>query len=250
MKYKRILITILIVAVILGVVIVKIQKKQTSSEMLQPQSDYNEMKETSVMYQDDSNLEELKQEYKYTGPNNIYEINTESDGRKVINVKASMNYKVAFCGMIKNEKPNFDEIDTLFKDNYPTKSGIWILEKDRERVVEYLNNNEYTNSIYETNSSGYLKIKKQENSTDYDRNIEKLINGENQYIIAISSVCYMIEPVSGEIVDNPYNEFEEYQTYEYFVDENKIFISITENIGNKITKDEIFESIIELVNVI
>lgn len=244
-KYKKMIIgTIaIIILVIIGNKIIRLTNHDETQ-------DNNITEKNSVKYQDNSSVEKLKEEYKYTGSNDIYEINTELDGRKVINVKADINYRVAFCGLIKNDKPSFQEIDSIFEENYPTESGIWIRQNDREKTLKYLNNNEYMNSVYVINSNGYLEVKQEKNPTEYDKNIETLINGDNQYIIAISSVCYMIEPVSGEIVDNPYNEFEEYQTYEYFTDENKALIAISENKENKMTKEEIFISIIDLFDLL
>lgn len=235
-KYKKKIIgaIILIVLIIIAGNIISKKQNETNNDKEEKQSN--------------TTIEELKEEYKYTGSQEIYEIDTELNGRQVIKVKASINYKVAFCGLIKNDKPNFEEIDSLFEKNYPTENGIWIIEKDREKILKYLNNNKYTNCKYEINENGYLQInQKVENVTSYDKKIETLINSEKQYIIAISSICYMIEPVSGEIVDNPYNELDQYQTYEYFTDESKMFISITENKENKMTKEEIFKSIIDLI---
>ena len=58
----------------------------------------------------------------------------------------------------------------------------------------------------------------------------------------------MVDALTGNIVDNPYNELEKYQTYEYFKDENKMITFITENKENAMTNNEIFNSIIDLMN--
>ena len=183
-----------------------------------------------------------------TGESEIYKVETECDGRKVINVKPSVNFKVAFAGMIKNSKPNFQELDSIFEANAPTQKGIWIKKQDREKILTYINNNENLNCNYEINNEGYLQIVPSKNMSTNDQNIEKLINGDKQYIFCISSVCYMVDAVTGEIVDNPYNELEQYQTYEYFKDEERMIIFITENKENKMTQNEIFESLLELIN--
>ena len=59
----------------------------------------------------------------------------------------------------------------------------------------------------------------------------------------------MVDPVTGEIIDNPYNQLEPYQTYEYFEDEERMIIFITENKELKMTENEIIQSIVELVEV-
>ena len=212
------------------------------------ESDYLEMKNNSVMYNDNSILEELKNEYKITGEDDLYQIETEKDGRKVITVKTSINYKVAFCGMMENRMPSFEELDSVFKENNPTEKGIWIKLEDRQKILEYLNNNKYLNSKYSVNDSGYLEISQSENQTDFDKKIEKLINSDNQYLLNISSKYYMVDTVTGKIVDNPYNDLEEYQTYEYVKDENRMIIFITENANNIMPNDDIFGSIINLLD--
>lgn len=183
---------------------------------------------------------------KLYGSDNLYEIDTENDGRKVITVKTDISYKVAFCGMIKKEKPNFEELDSIFKNNYPSLSGVWVYSVDRERVLNYLNNSEYLQSEYIIDENGYLKIKEINNQKEYDKEIEKIINSNNQYIISISSICYMIDPVAGQIIDNPYNDLEKYQTYEYYKDDNKLIIFITENKENLLTNNDIFVSLMNL----
>lgn len=194
-------------------------------------------------------IEELKQEYNMTGDNEIYNVETEYDGRKVLTIKPSVNYKVAFAGMIKKSKPEFGELDSIFESNSPTKTGIWIKKEDRKKILKYLNNNEYLKCQYEIDEQGYLKIDENSRETYYDQKIQNLINGDKQYVICISSVCYMVDPVTGKIIDYPYNELERYQTYEYFEDEKRTIIFVTENKDSKMTKNEIFESIIDLIEV-
>lgn len=212
------------------------------------EKDYLDMTNNSIMYDSDADLKELKEEYKITGQDEIYEINTENDGRKILNVKPSVNYKVAFCGMIKKAKPNFEELDLIFEQNSPTKSGIWINNNDREKIKNYLNNNQFLESKYDIDENGYLIITQANNQTSDDKKIEKLINSDSQYIFNISSTCYMVDVVTGEIVENPYNDLEEYQTYEYFKDQNRMIIFITENKDLKMTNEDIFESLIDLFN--
>lgn len=212
------------------------------------EKEYEEMKNNSIMYDEKSTLEQLKEEYKIIGADEIYQIETEDDGRKVVTIRPSIEYKVAFCGMIKNSKPEFAEIDSVFEKNNPTKNGIWIKSDDREKVLKYLNNNESLKAEYNVNEEGYLEIIRNNNATDVDKKIHNLINGNKQYIFCISSICYMVDPVTGEIVDNPYNELEEYQTYEYFKYEDRMIIFITENRENKMTNEKIFKSILDLID--
>lgn len=245
-----ILIFIVIIFILLNYLNIKNKKKKednlNNKTISNTELDYLEMKNDSVMYDENTTLEELKDEYKITGKDEIYDIETESDGRKVVNVKPTINYKVAFAGMMKNRKPSFEELESIFKEKSPTEKGIWILAKDREKILKYLNNNEKLNSKYDVDN-GYLKVTLSENLTDFDKKVEKLINSDNQYIFSISSKYYMVDPVTGEIVDNPYNELEEYQTYEYVECENRMIVFITENENKVMNNDDIFESIINLL---
>lgn len=234
-KKRKIIIVFAFSVILFCVLLGVISSKST-------QIDYKENNEIN------STLEQLKEEYKITGQDDIYQIETENDGRKVITVKPTIEYKVAFCGMIKNSKPELSEINTIFEKNNPIENGIWIKSGDREKILQYLNNNQFTKSKYQIDNNGYLRIIQGNDVTNIDKKIQDIINGDKQYIICISSLCYMIDTVTGKIVDYPYNELEEYQTYEYFKDENRMIIFITENKNSKMSDDEIFESIVNLIN--
>lgn len=219
---------------------VKINKQKASLE-----NDYKELKEKSVMYGENANVEDLKQEYNVSGDSDLYEVQTEYDGRKVLAIKSNENYKVAFAGLIKRSKPEQKEILEIFEENHPTENGIWIEEEGREEILEYLNKN--LSSKYEINEKGYLKIIDKQKS-EKDDQIELMINGDKQYLLSINGVSYNIDALTGEIVDNIYEELDKYQIYSYFNDENKMIIYITENKEKALTNDEIFQNILELMN--
>ena len=145
---KKILIPIccIIILIIIGVVVFFFTREQPVPIEKEQESN-NEMKQSSTMYDENANLTDLKQEYKMTGSDDLYEIQTEEDGRKVLNIKPDINYKVAFAGMIKDTIPEFSEIDSIYEENYPTNSGIWVEENSREQIVNLFN--EYLDSEYE-----------------------------------------------------------------------------------------------------
>lgn len=249
------IIVIVIIIIILVLTFLLFSKKQSNNEESAESNgisenviqDYLNTKENSVMYKDEATLEELKEEYKITGKDDLYQIETESDGRKVINVKPEINYKVAFCGMINEKMPKLEDINNIYEAEAPTKNGIWINSKDREKIVNYLNSNNKLKAEYEVDQEGYLKITKAENLSSKDEVIRKIIEGNKQYVLSISSQYYIVDVVNGNIVENRYNDLEEHQTYEYVQDEDKMIIFISENLENKMTNDEIFDSLIELV---
>ena len=148
--------------------------------------------------------------------------------------------------MIKNAKPEFNELEEIFEEKFPKENGIWIEENSRNSFLDLLRNNENINSEYYINEKGYLKIKNKNSQTDADNKIENSINGSKQYIIDISSVCYIIDDVTGEILDYNFENLDKYQTYEYFEDDNKMLVFISENKHDKLNKNDIIQSVINL----
>ena len=211
------------------------------------EQEYLKNKENLITYQENSTIEELKKEYKINGNDELYQIETEKDGRRVINIKPIVNYKVSFSGMIKKNKPNFEEIDEIYEKSHPLKKGIWINTDSKEKIVKYLNQNSELKVKYYIDNEGYLKQETISELSDTDVIIQKLIDGNKLYLLNISSICYMIDIVSGQIIDYRYNDLDSYQTYEYFEDEDKMIIFISENREKKLKNDEIFNSLIELV---
>lgn len=244
-KYKILIILIIILIMFIIFTILGIRNTRYNKINENAQNIYNQMRDNSVMYNESSNLNDLKNEYAITGEDSLYEIQTEYDGRKVVTVKEDINYKVAFAGMIKKMKPAYDEIDKIFEDNYPKENGVWIEKNSREKILDFLSNN--CNSNYDINENGYLEIINKSEQNDNDIKIEKIINENKKYILDISSSCYMVDTVTGEIVENPYEDMDKYQTYEYFNNGNDIIVFITENKEGKLTEVEIFESVLNLI---
>ena len=147
--------------------------------------------------------------------------------------------------MIKDRQPNKNELDEIMEENHPQKAGIWIYEKDRKNFLDLLKN--ITKSEYEITSDGYLKIVDIKNTNENDKKIQKIINGDKLFVIRISSICYIIDDITGEILDYNFEQIDEYQTYEYFKDEDKMIIFITQNKEKQLEEKEIIQSIIDLM---
>ena len=244
-KKKIILVTILLIILIIILILIfnkRIQKdnNQNNFEQYGEQVDKNQ-----IEYQSDVTVEELKNEIGATGNTDIYEVEQEYDGRNIIAVKPSIKYKVAFAGMIKNAKPSMSELDNIMEEKLPHKTGIWVEEKSRDKILEIFNDGD-VNSKYLIDDDGYLKIDRKNNQNDNDKKIEKIIKGKKQYILDISSVCYIVDDITGEILDYNFENMDKYQTYEYFEDKDKYIVFVTENSNNVLTNLEIFESIIKL----
>ena len=244
-KHKKIIISIIGLIIILAIGYILIAKMRNSKT--EDNNEIENFKNNSIMYKEEASLNDLKEEYKLTGPDEIYEIQTEYDGRKAVVIKPEIDYKVAFAGIIKNDIPSFEEIDTIYNENYPQQNGIWIDKDNRDKIIQHLNNTELLNNKYIVDETGYLKISQKANETDIDKKIEDAINSNKLNIISISGTCYMVDPVTGEIVKNPFEDLNSTQAYEYFETDNNKIIFITENIKKTLTEDEILESIIELI---
>lgn len=236
---KKIFIGIIIILVIIIAIIFVVNRNTSKEKLIQ------EIEKTENLSDEEKNkIDEVKQETGKTGEAEIYEIDN-SYNTKVAVVKTSIKYKVAFAGMIKNDKPEISELDNIIDQNHPEYAGIWIYEKDREQFLEYLEL--VTNSKYAIDENGYLRIKNKDNQNSNDKKIEKIINGNKLCIISISSLCYIVDEITGEILDYTFENIDKYQTYEYFEDNDKKIIFMTENRSGQLEEKEIINSVIDLL---
>lgn len=233
MKFKKkLIVSIILISVI---ILILICSKKSNKESQEKNSSQNQV-----------TVNELKEETGLTGNTDIYEIQEEYDGREVLTVKASLKYKVAFSGMIKNTKPTMEELDAVLNENFPKNKGVWIEKDSRDKILKIFNNDN-VNSKYIIDDEGYLKIQEKNLQNDTDKKIESLINSDRQIILSISSICYIVDDVTGEILDYNFEKMDKYQTFEYFEDDDKIIVFINENSNNQLTDKEMFNSIIELL---
>ncbi len=125
-KVLKIIIAILTIIIIVSIVI--LIKKDNKNEVIE--KNYNEEK---IEDNKEKSVNSLKEEYKITGDDDIYEVIEDTSGRKMLTVKPNVNLKVAFAGMIKKSIPQKEEIDTIYEEKFPKKPGIYIDEKDRKK---------------------------------------------------------------------------------------------------------------------
>lgn len=250
-KNKKILIIIgvlIILIIILGIMFYVINSKKNNesynNEIIN--NVYTELDKNEMQYQENVTIGDLKEKTSVTGNNEIYEIQEEYDGRKVLTVKANIKYKVAFAGMIKKTTPKYEELDEILEQNLSKYTGIWVEQNSRAKILNLFNNSKNTNSQYYIDGEGYLKISKENLQTVLDKKIEDVINGNKQYILDVSSVCYIVDEVTGEILDYNFENMDRYQTYEYFEDEDKSIIFINQNTYGQLTDLEIFNSIVQI----
>lgn len=249
---KIILILILLALIVIGGIVLANKKKiknvnvndNKQTEENTPKVENKEKDEIPEKEQEQI-IEEIKEDLGATGDNTLYEVKKGYDNQKTISIKSSVKYKVAFAGIIKDRQPNKNELDEIMEENHPQKAGIWIYEKDRKNFLDLLKN--ITKSEYEITSDGYLKIVDIKNTNENDKKIQKIINGDKLFVIRISSICYIIDDITGEILDYNFEQIDEYQTYEYFKDEDKMIIFITQNKEKQLEEKEIIQSIIDLM---
>ena len=250
MKKKQIIIGIAIMIIVVFIIFLMTRnnnKKYDGNGFVAINNIYTNIDKNQIEYSENTNVEELKQESGKTGDSNIYEVETEYDGRKTLQVKPSLKYKVAFTGMIKNGKPLTSELDDIYSKNIPSNNGIWVEKYSREKIKKYLNDTGLFKLKYEINDDGYLKISDNQKINDYDKKIINIINGNKLYILDVNSVCYIVDDITGEILDYNFENMDKYQTYEYFEDNDKMIIFINENKSNQLDDKEIFESVINLL---
>ena len=230
MLKKRIIYVLIIIILLITCLCIIINKKQDSNNTLNEQENIEK-------------IEEVKEETGATGNSDIYEVQEDkTTNTEIVTVKANIKYKVAFAGMIKQSKPAFGEIDKIFEENYPKKNGIWIENNSRDKILQILNRN--LNNEYEINKNGYLDIKKEDNLTDIDKELKKMIGAKKKYIITISEVYYGVDRVSGEILDNFYEDMDPYQATKIVDYGDDIIIFVTTNKEQKLTDKEILQELI------
>ena len=246
MKNKKIIIGIILVIIIclivFSIILIKNNGNNATNEnnFVNDYSNINKENETS--YQENTTVGELKNETGLTGDDSLYQIDTEFDGRKILNIKADIQYKVALAGVLQNSMPEYDNIDNIIEEAALTKTGIWIEKNSREKFINLLEN--ITESQYEVSEDGFLNVVNKEKQNEYDKKIEEIINGENQYLIKITDKYYELDTVTGEVTEYPYQRLDSYQTYDVVESENNRIYFLNTNDQNKLSNEDIIKDVI------
>lgn len=243
MKKKIIISTIILISVLviffITIVLVKIgSEEKISSLPVNYEEENNENNE-----QEQQQINQITQNQGLEGNEDIYEIATEYDGREVVTIKSNIKYKVALAGIIKKQKPEFSEIDELL-EQAPTHTGIWIEQNSREKFVKLLKN--ITNAEYKINEQGFLVQNTTWNMNKADKQIKQMLSDEMLHIFTINSLTYIVDEVTGEIQEYPFEEMDPYTQYEYFSSDNKEMFIISSNSYGKINQEEILKEILNL----
>lgn len=240
-----IVVSIIIILVIVNLIFIITNKRNNQNNVLVIEDEYIQIDRNQLSYKDNVTVDELKNSQGLTGNSDIYEIVEEFDGRKALTVKADLKYKVAFAGMMTKDKPEIDELQSIIDTYRPKENGIWVKENTRNKLLEILNSDKF-NSKYSIDNEGYLKIEEKNKQNDLDKKLEKTIYGNKQYILNISSICYIVDDVTGDILNYNFEDLDRYQMYECFYDGDKVIIFISENTRNIYSNEEILENVIDL----
>lgn len=235
MKKRNIIIIVLsliIVVAFLATIIINknLDKKEISVE-----------KENNIEEKNTINI--IKEEINATGDTEIYDITSEYDGRKIVQIKPNVQFETALAGIIKNSIFTEKEIQNLLNER-PQYNGIWISKDSREKFLNLLKENDINN--YVIDDKGYLKLE-QENNDEKEENkiIENAIKSDNLYIIDISGTSYIRDEISGEIVEYPFEKMAPYQILDTYNNGNATIIEVTTNEKNKVSNKDILNEIIQ-----
>lgn len=252
MKNKKyIIIGLAIIVIILIVALVIFFSKKDNEDgnnmvMISENNVTNENAEdnTSIVDQDTSNqnvveIENMKNEINATGNTDIYYVDEEYDGRKILQIKPDVQFDVDLAGIMKNSKPEENEINELVGKE-PTNNGVWISEQSREIFSNLLKNNNITD--FNISDEGYLQINNSGNN-DMANKLVNMINSDRLYIINMTGTAYERDYISGEITEYPFEDMDPTQAIEPYQKDNKIILEITTNKMQRLSESEILDAI-------
>ena len=160
MKKQYYIMSLVILIVIIGIIIFFINRKKSDDSGVENILLTNEIQNLSNIIDENNiiqnvfseqaesdNLDEIRNmqtQINSTANPNIYKIEEEYDGRKILQIKPEVQYVVDLAGVLKNGKPLENEINELLK-GVPNKNGIWISEQSRQKFLNLLANNNINN---------------------------------------------------------------------------------------------------------
>lgn len=155
MNKKALIICIIVVLIIiLAIFMIKLNnlgkndKKNNDIENTGLVESKNDKENVNVNFIDDSSsyqytteeVEKIKKEINATANTDIYRIEEEPGGRKILQVKPEIQFNVDLAGIIKSGKPEENELNEILK-KMPNSTGIWISNQSREIFLGLLKNN-------------------------------------------------------------------------------------------------------------
>lgn len=241
MKKNILIVLLLVIVVVIAIVLIFNNKKENSDQNILQNEIQSDEFVNRMVSTDANEINAIKNEINATGETDIYQIEEEYDGRKIIQVKPDIQYQVALAGIIKNGIPAEDEINTIL-EQAPISSGMWISESSREKFIELLNSNNIVD--FEITNEGYLKCNKQENLTEQEEKLKNMTESNKLYVIDMSEKTYQRDYITGEIIEYPFEDMDPYQVIEPYDTENAIILGVTANKENRLSNQEILNTIV------
>lgn len=242
MKKNIFIVLLLVIVVVIAIVLIFNNKEENSDQNILQNEIQSDEFANRMVSTDANEINAIKNEINATGETDIYQIEEEYDGRRIIQVKPDIQYQVALAGIIKNGIPSDDEINTLL-EQAPTSSGMWISESSREKFMELLNSNNIVD--FEITNEGYLKCNKQENLTEQEEKLKNMAESNKLYVIDMSGKTYQRDYISGEVIEYPFEEMDPYQVIEPYEIDDSIILGVTSNNDNYLSNEEILNTILE-----
>lgn len=236
-KCYTIVIALMVIAIIVGTIIFTNTRK-TNQEANENE---NRIENSENVIQNVEEIEEIKNEINATANTNIYKVEEESDGRKILQVKPEVQFEVDLAGIIKNAKPDENELQSLIEKASKT-NGVWIAKQSRENFLELLKKNGIEN--FSITDEGYLK-RDGDSINELAKSLQNMLNANKLYIINMTGIAYERDYISGEIVEYPFEDMDPFQIVEPYQQNNKIILEITSNKRQKLTDKEILETIVQ-----
>lgn len=244
MKKNIFIVLLLVIVVVIAIVLIFNNKEENSDQNILQNEIQSDEFVNRMVSTDANEINAIKNEINATGETDIYQIEEEYDGRKIIQVKPDIQYQVALAGIIKNGIPAEDEINTIL-EQAPTSSGMWISESSRKKFMELLNSNNIVD--FEITNEGYLKCNKQENLTEQEEKLKNMAESNKLYVIDMSGKTYQRDYISGEVIEYPFEEMDPYQVLEPYEIDDSIILGVTSNKENRLSNKEILDAIIAYV---
>ena len=245
-KYIIIGLVVIVVILIVALIVFFSRKNNENVNNAETENVVNENTENNtnivdqnIEKQNPEEIESIKNEINATGNTDIYYVDEEYDGRKILQIKPDVQFDVDLAGIMKNSKPEENEINELVGKE-PTNNGIWISEQSRERFSDLLKNNNIND--FSISDDGYLQINNSENN-DMANKLVNMINSNNLYIINITGIAYERDYISGEITEYPFEDMDPTQAVEPYQKDNKIILEVTTNKMKELTESEILDAI-------
>ncbi len=201
----------------------------------------NENNTTKVvdMY-DKETIHAIKEEMNATADTDMYQIQEEYDGRKILQIKPSIQLETVLAGILKEGQPSENEIQNVLK-NKPTQNGVWIAKPSREAFLNLLKENGIDH--YAINEAGYLYATEQKNE-EKAKELKEAIHSNQLYVISISGVSYTRDDFSGEIVEYPFEKMDPYQAVDVYQEGNITVLEMTKNEKGMLTQQEILQDVL------